>query len=68
MSDMQFYIALGLPMLLNATGFTAVFIMAGMLSGRMTRLEDKMDLLTTKVVDIDNRVVRIEDKLGISPR
>ena len=38
------------------------------LNGRMTRVEDKIDTLTGKVLDVDSRVVRIEDKLGISPR
>jgi hypothetical protein len=31
-------------------------------------LQDRIDVLTTKVVDVDNRVIRIEDKLGIVPR
>jgi hypothetical protein len=38
------------------------------LNGRMTRVEDKLNVLTGKVAEIDNRVVRIEDKLGIVPR
>jgi hypothetical protein len=35
---------------------------------RMSGLEDKVGMLTGKVADVDNRVVRIEDKLGIQPR
>lgn len=38
------------------------------LNGRMTRVEDKLDVLTGKIAEVDNRVVRIEDKLGIVPR
>ena len=34
----------------------------------ITRVENKIDLLTNKVVDVANRVIRIEDKLGIVPR
>jgi hypothetical protein len=34
----------------------------------MTRVEDELDVLTGKVAEIDNRVVRIEDKLGTVPR
>jgi len=31
-------------------------------------VEDKIDLPANKVVDMDNRAIRIEDKLGIVPR
>jgi hypothetical protein len=34
----------------------------------MTRVEDKLDVLTGKVAEVDSRVVRIKDKLGIMPR
>jgi len=35
------------------------------LGGRITRVETAMDNLTSKLVDLDNRVVKIETKLGI---
>jgi hypothetical protein len=38
------------------------------LSGRMTRVEDKLAVLAGRVAGIDNRAVRIEDKLGIVRR
>jgi hypothetical protein len=38
------------------------------LERRIDRIEDKLDLLTGKVAEVDNRLTRVEDKLGISPR
>ena len=35
---------------------------------RLDRVEDRLDLLIGKVAELDNRVTRIEDKLGIAPR
>ena len=35
------------------------------LGGRITRVETSVDNLTSKLVDLDNRVVKIETKLGI---
>jgi hypothetical protein len=35
------------------------------LDTRFNRLDDKFDTLTGKVIDVDNRVTRIEAKLGI---
>ncbi len=32
---------------------------------RFNRLDDKFDTLTGKVIDVDNRLTRIEAKLGI---
>lgn len=68
MTDVQLYLAIGVPVVMNLLGFTLVAIMLTWINGRMTRVEDKIDALTGKVVDVDNRVIRIEDKLGITPR
>jgi hypothetical protein len=68
MNETQLYLAIGVPVVMNLLGFTLVGLMLTWLNGRMTRVEDKIDTLTTKVVDVDNRVIRIEDKLGIVPR
>ena len=35
------------------------------LGGRLTRVETAVDNLTSKLVELDNRVIRIEMKLGI---
>jgi len=36
------------------------------LSGRLTRVENAVENLISKLVEVDNRVIRIETKLGIS--
>lgn len=68
MTDAQLYLSIGVPVVMNLLGFTLIAIMLAWLNSRATRVEDKIDALTGKVVDIDNRVIRIEDKLGITPR
>ena len=68
MTDTQLYLAIGVPVIMNLLGFTLVGIMLTWINSRITRVEDKIDALTGKVVDVDNRVIRVEDKLGIAPR
>ena len=65
MNDAQRYLVMGLPsiiamleILVNMCYFVAV-------NGRMHRVEGKLDSFTGKVTEIDNRVIRIQDKLGI---
>lgn len=68
MSAAQLYVAIGLP---SFVGLVGILVNVGYfvaLNGRMTRVEDKLDVLTGTVAEVDNRVVRIEDKLGIMPR
>lgn len=62
--------------LISSSSSVAVAITALILSYRLfnslewgiDRIEDKLDLLTGKVAEVDNRLTRVEDKLGISPR
>ncbi|MGA3053037.1 MAG: hypothetical protein ABSD63_02415 [Candidatus Korobacteraceae bacterium] len=76
MSNIQLLITIGLPMLALAFGLylndrrfegisTRIDDMRTDLGGRITRVETAMDNLTSKLVDLDNRVVKIETKLGI---
>jgi hypothetical protein len=68
MSDGPLYLAIGLP---SFVAFVGILMNVGYfvaLNGRMTRVEDKLDVLTGEVAEVGNRVVRIEDKLGIVPR
>jgi hypothetical protein len=75
-SNIQLLITIGLPMLALAFGLylndrrfegisTRIDDMRTDLGGRITRVETAMDNLTSKLVDLDNRVVKIETKLGI---
>lgn len=59
---------MGLPSFVALVGILVNVGYFVALNGRMTRVEDKLDVLTGKVAELDNRVVRIEDKLGIVPR
>lgn len=76
MSNIQLLITIGLPMLALAFGLylndrrfegisTRIDDMRTDLGGRITRVETAVDNLTSKLVDLDNRVVKIETKLGI---
>ena len=76
MSNIQLLITIGLPMLALAFGLylndrrfegisTRIDDMRTDLGGRITRVETAMDNLTSKLVDLDNRVVKVETKLGI---
>jgi len=75
-SNIQLLITIGLPMLALAFGLylndrrfegisTRIDDMRTDLGGRITRVETAVDNLTSKLVDFDNRVVKIETKLGI---
>jgi hypothetical protein len=68
MADVELHLAIGLPSFVALVGILVNVRYFVALNGRMTRVEDKLDVLTGKVAEIDNRVVRIEDKLGIVPR
>lgn len=68
MTDGQLYLRIGLPSIVALVGILVNVGYFVSLNSRMSRLEDKIDMLTGKVADVDNRVVRIEDKLGIQPR
>jgi hypothetical protein len=68
MTDAQLYLAVGLPSFVALVGILVNVGYFVSLNGRMTRVEDKLDTLTGKVAEVDNRVIRIEDKLGIVPR
>ena len=83
MTDVQLYLAIGIPTLavlagiltnvvqLNAVNArfngleTRISNLDMRLDARFNNLEVKFDTLTGKVIDVDNRVTRIEAKLGI---
>ena len=68
MSGTQLYLAIGLPSFVALAGILLNVGYFVFLNGRMIRVGDKLDALTGKVAAVVNRVVRIEDKLGIVPR
>lgn len=60
MTDLRFWLAAALPILVNSA-FNGVLFLAVL--RRIARLEDKADVVTGGVIEVDNRVTRIEDKL-----
>jgi hypothetical protein len=67
MTDIQLYIAVGLPTL---TALVGVLVNVGYfvaISGRMTRIEDGLDNVMGALSALDRRVILIEVKLGITP-
>ena len=77
MTDVQLYLAIGIPTLAVLIGFlsnvvqlntinTRISSLETRLDARFNSLEVKFDTLTGKVIDLDNRVTRIEAKLGLS--
>ena len=79
MTDVQLYLAIGIPTFAVLVGiltnvihhsavnsrFNSVDARFSSLDARFNNLDIKFDTLTGKVIDLDNRVTRIEAKLGI---
>jgi hypothetical protein len=74
MTDLQLYLAIGVPTLAVLVGMfvnIGYFVtingrLSGMemrLDGRINSIEAKFDLLTGKVIEVDNRLTRIEEQL-----
>lgn len=77
--DVQLFLTIGIPtftvligILMNVihhnavnSRFNSVDARFSSLDARFNNLEGKFDTLTGKVIDVDNRVTRIEAKLGI---
>ena len=75
MTDQQLYLSIGLPsvlvligILVNISYFVTINAritsLETRLDGRINALETKFDLLIGKVFGLDNRLTRIEEKLG----
>jgi hypothetical protein len=72
-TDVQLYLAIGIPtfavlvgILTNVVQWNAVNARFNSIDARFNSLDVKFDTLTGKVIDVDNRVTRIEAKLGIN--
>ena len=67
MTDVQLYILVAIP-LVGILANTGLFLHV---SGRVDRLAERMDarfgMLMGKVVDVDNRLTRVEERMGIRP-
>jgi hypothetical protein len=72
-TDVQLYLAIGIPtftvlvgILMNAVFYNGLNARFNSIDNRFNRLEVRFDTLISKVIEQDNRVTRIEAKLGIS--
>jgi len=62
MTNTQLYLAIGVPVVLNLVFNGVLFLW---LHSDIVETRNDLKLLTGKVFEMDNRINRIEDKLGI---
>jgi hypothetical protein len=66
MTNVQLYLAIGIPILFNGVLFVFAFTM---LLTKVNHLENKFDanfnLLVGKLMEVDSRLSKVEAKLGI---
>ena len=69
MSNAQFFTALCLPLVVILVGFyfqnTGIRDLRSDMNLRFSRFDQKFDDLTSKVIDIDNRLIRVEERLKL---
>jgi len=69
MSNAQFFTALCLPLIVFLVGFyfqnTGIRDLRSDMNLRFARFDQRFDDLTSKVVDIDNRLIRVEERLKL---
>jgi hypothetical protein len=67
MTDLQLYILVAIPLVGILTN-TGLFIhLSGTMNTRFERMDARFDTLMGKVIEIDNRLIRVEDRMGIKP-
>jgi len=62
MTNAQLYLAIGVPIIVNCIFNGMLFLVVFQ---RLNRVEDKLDLLTGKVADMDTEMGRIKERLGM---
>lgn len=65
MTDAQLYLAIGLPTVVALVGILVNIGYFIVLNGRMGRIEDKIDVLTGKVAEVDTEMARVKEHLGM---
>lgn len=76
MSDAQFFTALCLPLIVFLVGFyfqntgirdllSEMTVLRSDMNLRFARFDQRFDDLTSKVVDVDNRLIRVEERLKL---
>lgn len=67
MTNMQLYLAIGIPAMLSIMNLAVMLTLFTSLSSRLQRVEDRLDSLVGAVNELDKRLTRVEIKLGIQP-
>jgi hypothetical protein len=67
MNDLQLYIAIGLPTIAVLASLVVSLFQISAVREDVGEVRMDVKLLTGKVADVDNRLSRIEDKLGLLP-
>ncbi|MGA2689446.1 MAG: hypothetical protein ABSE85_15395 [Candidatus Korobacteraceae bacterium] len=69
MTNAQFFTALCLPLIVFLVGIyfqnTGIRDLRSDMNLRFARFDQRFDDLTSKVVDIDNRLIRVEERLKL---
>ena len=69
MTNVQFFTALGLPLIVFLVGFyfqnTGIRDLRSDMNLRFARFDQRFDDLVSKVVDVDNRLIRVEEPLKL---
>ena len=68
MNDTQLYFAIGVPALFALPGIAVNIVLyvhlSSVMNSRFEAMEHRFEVLTGKVVDIDNCLTRIEERLS----
>jgi hypothetical protein len=67
MNNLQLYIAIGLPTVAVLASLVVSLFQISAVRKDVREIRMGVKLLTGKVADVDNRLSRIEDKLGLLP-
>jgi hypothetical protein len=65
MTDLQLYIAVGLPTIAVLASLTVSLVQISGIREDIREIRNDIKLLIGKIMDIDNRVIRMEGKMGL---
>ncbi len=65
MTDVQFRVLAGIPLVGILANAVLVLHLRTKMNARFERIGERFDMLMGKVIEIDNRLIRVEDRMGI---
>ena len=69
MTDLQLHFAVGVPSMMAVLSIgvnVALYIhLSSTMSTRFAAVDTRLELMMAKIVEIDNRVIRLEERFGI---